>query len=178
MKRYIVKYLKYAVCIVLVSFSAGSNKDIEEYNAKALFIYNFTKFIEWENINSLEYFTISVYKKSDIVEPLKQIAETKQIQNKKINISVIKEVSQEMNCQILFLPEFLGVENYINLLKNLPRKNILIISENKKLFQNGTGINFLIQEDKIKFEINLSSIESADLRVSSQLLKLATRVNK
>jgi len=164
--------------MIVVSFHSGSNKDIEEYNAKALFIYNFTKYIVWNDIDEKENFTIAVLKKCDIIEPLKQIAASKRIQNKKINISILKDDQQEVDCQILFLPEFINLENYINILKKINRKNVLIISENKKLFQRGTGINFLLIEDKIKFEINLTSIENAELKISSQLLKLATNVKQ
>lgn len=166
------------MCMIFISFHSGSNRDIEEYNAKALFIYNFTKYIVWNNLDEKENFTIAVYKKCDIIEPLKQIASSKKVQNKKISISVLKDDQQEIDCHILFLPEFVGIESYINILKRVNRKNVLIISENKKLFQKGTGINFLIIEDKIKFEINMSSLENADLKISSQLLKLATNVKQ
>lgn len=178
MLKQALKYNKIIVCVLLVSFNSSSNKEIEEYNAKALFIYNFTKYIEWSNSDEFENFTIAVYRKCDIIEPLKELANSKKIQNKKINISVIKGYDQELNCQVLFLPEFVSIESYINILKKLNRKNSLIISENKKLFQRGTMINFLIVDDKIKFEINMKSIESAGLKISSQLLKLATSVKQ
>jgi hypothetical protein len=166
------------VLLVLLSIHSGSNKEIEEYNAKALFIYNFTKYIEWQGESDFQVFTIGVYKKSDILDPLKAISSSKKIQNKKIIVKQINESNENTSFQILFLPDFTSKESYVNLLKNLPRKNLLIISESKKLFDSGTGINFLIQENKIKFEINLSSIENAELKISSQLLKLATRVKK
>jgi hypothetical protein len=171
-----LKILCYLFCFFAFSFQKSSSKEIEEYNAKALFIYNFTKYIEWQDLDETSDFNIGVYQKCDILEPLKVIAYSKKIQNKKINIHQFNDQTKELNCNILFISDNTSNDSYINLIKKTNRKNLLIISESKKIFQLGSSINFLIQNNKIKFEINLQAIEKADLKISSQLLKLAVKV--
>ena len=56
-------------------------------------------------------------------------------------------------------------------------KAILIISDSEGLARKGTAINFVIIDDRLKFEMNLKAIQDAGLRISSQLLKLAIPVD-
>ncbi len=52
-------------------------------------------------------------------------------------------------------------------------KGTLIVTEKSGLAAQGAAINFIIVDNKLKFEANTKSINKADLKVSSQLLKLA-----
>jgi len=56
-------------------------------------------------------------------------------------------------------------------------KGTLTVSEEGGAAKLGTAINFVIINDKLKFEINKRSIYLAGLKASSQLLKLAEIVD-
>lgn len=161
------------------SFFQGSKNDAEEYSVKAAFIYNFTKFVEWEEMEETPTtFVIGVIGESQIYKPLLELAATKTINNKKIEVMKCNAVNPtDCKCQILFVPESVKGKDFLKFLTELnDTKNILIISESNGFLNNGSAINFLVIENHIKFEINIGSLNKYNLKASSQLLKLATNV--
>jgi len=165
------------VVILLSSFYTVQKNDVEEYVAKAAFIYNFTKFVEWNNDANSESFVIGVVGESPIYSALTNIASTKKINNKKIEVVKCKTTDVEnCHCQILFVPENIGTKEFKDFLSALSTKNVLVITEHKGYLDYGSAINFLIVDNHIKFEINLTSLNKCNLKASAQLLKLAQSV--
>lgn len=160
----------------LASAFGSEQKTAEEYSAKAAFIYNFTKFIEWSESPKSNEFTICVLKDSPIIEPLKQIASSKKVSEKKINVVVLKSENDTKDCSILFIPNTIPADKVSQIIKNFEEKNTLIICEKKGSLNRGAAINFILKDDKIKFEINRKSLDKANLKISSQLLKLAVKI--
>jgi hypothetical protein len=170
-------------CLLLFLFLLlGSSFDliqseVEEYEAKAAFMYNFTKFVEWDNsLNNTSTFNIGILGDSPIVGPLNELAANKKINNKKINILKYHDASDIKTCHMLFIPENTSPENIKKFLQAPSVKNALIISEQKGDLDLGSAINFLIVNNKIKFEVNLNSLNRSNIKASSQLLKLALNI--
>lgn len=161
------------------SFFIKQKTGVEEYIAKAAFIYNFTKFVEWEKTetNNTSSFVIGVIGDSPIYEHLLDLAASKTINNKKIEIvKCVVTLPSTCRCQILFVPENVTGKEFKDFMAALTTKNVLIISERKGFLDQGSAINFLIMENRIKFEINISSLNKSNLKASSQLLKLASTI--
>lgn len=170
------------ILLIVVAFFTTSfvsiQSEVEEYAAKAAFIYNFTKFVEWEEnaLNSSSTFNIGVLGDSPIISPLQDLSSNKKINNKKINIIKYNNVNDIKNCHILFIPEGTSSEILRESSESSLVKNTLIITEKKGDLENGSAINFLIVNNKIKFEINLNSLNKNNIKASSQLLKLALNI--
>ncbi|HMC99217.1 MAG TPA: YfiR family protein, partial [Ferruginibacter sp.] len=56
-------------------------------------------------------------------------------------------------------------------------KGVLTVSEEPGLAKQGTAFNFIVNNDKLKFEANLKAIYAAGLKAGAQLLKLAIIVD-
>jgi len=170
------------ISVLIVSFFCFSfgliQSEVEEYSAKAAFIYNFTKFVEWQDnsLNTTSTFNIGVLGDSPITGPLNDLASSKKINNKKINIIRYNSASEIINCHILFIPESASPDLVRSSVQSASVKNTLIISERKGQLDNGSAINFLIVNNKIKFEVNLNSLNKNNIKASSQLLKLAVNI--
>jgi hypothetical protein len=169
-----IKYfLALGLLICLFSFSKKQDGKIaEEYSLKAACILNFINFIEWDGSNIDGDFIIGVVASSPITQSLEDIAKTKTVGNKKISIRYFDSPDEIGDCQILFIP----ANNSFSLneiLSKVNHKNILTISEQDGYSQQGTAINFFIVNNKIKFEVNVNSLNAQGLKASSQLLKLA-----
>lgn len=173
---------KYIVLITAVfflsSFFQGMRNDAEEYSVKAAFMYNFTKFVEWDKSETSPTFIIGIIGDSPIYKPLQDLAATKTIDNKKIEVMKCNATSpSNCMCQILFVPESVKNKDFQSFITELnATKNVLIISESKGFLNNGSAINFLVVDNHIKFEINISSLNKYNLKASSQLLKLASNI--
>ena len=159
----------YCFAFGFVSAQVGEKEPV----LKAAFIYNFTKYIDWNSGNA-EEFTIGIIGNSSIYEPLNEIASTKMAGNKKIVIRRFNTPDEITDCNILFIPS----DNPYSIFSILSHttKGMLTISETPGYAKMGTCINFVVNKDKLKFEANVKSIFDAGLKASSQLLKLAILV--
>jgi hypothetical protein len=143
----------------------------QEANLKAAFIYNFTKYIDWGKYNDRSQFVIDVLGDAPITGSLQQIATDNTVNDKPIVVHIIDNPSQATNCDILFISR----NCRFTLDKILPEvgKGVLTISEEPGYANQGTAFNFIIVNNKLKFEANLKAISLAGLKAGSQLLKLA-----
>ncbi len=143
----------------------------QEADLKAAFIFNFTKYIEWEYDAPDRYFVIGVIGSSPIIKPLNDIARLNTVKDKKIIIRQYTNPDEIDPCQILFIPK--KVPFSLPSILEKTKRGTLTVSEEPGYAKLGTSLNFIVVNDKLKFEANLRSIYFSGLRAGSQLLKLA-----
>lgn len=153
-----------------IGFSSGSNGEI--YNLKAAFIYNFTKYITWPYLDKSPTFKVGVIGDSQIIESLREMAKKKQVSDKAIEVLHFNNPNEIQYCHILFVSSSLA-DSLKPILFNLKRRAVLTIGDTPGFGDSGLMINFYMHENAIKFEVNTAKLETAGLKVSSQLLKLA-----
>ncbi|MDX2032500.1 MAG: YfiR family protein, partial [Blastocatellia bacterium] len=61
------------------------------------------------------------------------------------------------------------------IVESLKGASVLTVGEMEQFNQQGGIINFLMEENKVGFEINANAAEQARLKISSKLLVLAKR---
>ncbi|MBZ0180598.1 MAG: YfiR family protein [Melioribacteraceae bacterium] len=143
-------------------------------NVMAVYIYNFTKFLEWPQ-NESENFYIYVLGNNPLTEPLEVIAEKEKILNKSIIVSEITEIEKITPGSIVFIDsKFQSKSNDISALAS--EKNILTVSSFNDAVEKGMCINFVLDDKKLRFEINLKALENAGIKPNSKLLSLAVKV--
>jgi hypothetical protein len=153
-----------------VGATVGQNIE-QEANLKAAFIYNFTKYIDWQRYGHGTNFVIGVAGDSPILESLNEIANNGTIDNKRIVVKTINKGSEINDCDILFIPKDSPFP--LNYILQKARPGVLTISEEPGYAEEGTAFNFVVINNRLKFEANLKAISSAGLKAGSQLLKLA-----
>lgn len=166
--------LFFLVCSCIGGMAMGQKAE-REASLKAVFIYNFTKYVEWDTSGGERDFTIGVIGASPVTRSLYEIARTSTVKNRRMIIRVFSKPEEISGCQVLFIPKSLPY-SLSSVLENT-RKNVLTISEEAGYAKQGTAFNFIIQNDKLKFEANLKALSLAGLKVGVQLLKLATIVD-
>lgn len=162
--------------LFFIGFTFGFTTDAEEYKLKAAFIYNFTMYLEWQPPYIENEFIIGVVESSPIDKYLEEIAKTEKVNGKKINIKKFDDLDDLSFCHILFIPKdcTLLLEEII-IQPELRRT--LTICEKDEFAKKGAAINFIEKDHKLKFEVNINTLESAGIKASSQLLKLAIVIN-
>ena len=148
------------------------------YILKASFIYNFTKFIHWPARNSPtngNNLSLCIVGKDPFGSILDRLAKKHQFKHKKIIIRRNVRRNKIKGCHIVFVShsENARIEDIVSKAQSSP---ILTIGDTKGYSSRGIGINFIVKENKIRFEINNGSIMKSGLKVSSELLDLAINV--
>jgi hypothetical protein len=146
-----------------------------DYRFHSVFIYNFTKYIQWPAEHQSGDFIIGVLGSSAISAELEKMAANKTVGAQKIVVKKFKSITEAADCHILFLPST-GNYNFDDVRNKFKGKPTLIITEKSGLAQKGSGINFIMQDNKWKFELNEAATQSAGLKVSRELSKLAINV--
>jgi hypothetical protein len=163
--------------LLLLSFGmiALGQSGEEEANLKAAFIYNFTRYIDWDTSGVDNSFIVGVIGSTSVMGPLMEIARTNTVKNKRIVIRHFNTPDEITFCNILFIAK--NTSYSLQTILSKTGRGSLTVSEETGFAEQGTAFNFIVVNDKLKFEANVKSINGAGLKASSQLLKLAIIVN-
>ena len=173
--------MKKALIIFCAFFALSANTvsyQVTDTNAKikAVFLYNFTKYIEWPKNYKEGRFVFSIWGNNpSLLIELTRMASVKTIGTQKIDIQNITSIENLDKCHVLYvLPEN---SSHFNLaLAKLKGKSTLIVTEKPGLAKMGAAINFVIVDNKQKFELNRANAEKHSLKISSSLSSLAIPV--
>jgi hypothetical protein len=161
--------------LILISAGKGIAQGTKEADLKAVFIYNFIRYIEWDSSSLKNDFVIGVIGNSRVTKSLSEIARTKTAKNKKIIVRVYEKPEHIEACHILFISRWIPYS--LSSVLDQAGKGTLTIGEQPGYAKMGTAFNFVVDRDKLRFEVNLRALYLAGLKAGSQLLKLATIVD-
>jgi hypothetical protein len=147
-----------------------------EYQVKAAFLYNFGKFVQWPSndfASANAPLLIGVYGENPFGNNLAEVVHGRNINGHPV---VAREVSlaELKGCQILFIAQS-KQKNINDILHVLDGAGVLTVTENLDPFQTGVMISFILESDRIRFEINNAAAVKVGLKLSSKLLMLATK---
>jgi hypothetical protein len=171
--------MKLRITIIFLFLAIYASAQNINYKLASLYVYNFTKYIDWPPKDKSEFFIIGVYGETPAFDEFKKMAYTKkEVSGKKIVVEKISEIKDLEGCDIIYIPA--SQSHRLKEIKDLLRgRSILIITEKPGMAHRGAGINLFLDEDddnKLKFELNKGAIESTGLHVSSQLVNLGISV--
>ena len=165
--------MKRFVSIIIVWFlltSLSSQTGIPR--AQAMFIYNFSRLIEWPSNYKSGPFVIGVIGSSQTLTELKNYTANKSVGSQKITVKKFGSPAEIGTCHILFVP-FGKTKTLPAITQTLGNKSTLIICEKNGATKNGAAINFVIIGDKLKFEIKPVNATSKKINMSSKLNEMA-----
>jgi hypothetical protein len=163
--------MKKSIHILFLSLLVTSLQ-AQDYKYQSLFVYNFTKYIQWPANAQSGDFVIGVLGNSPMVGELEKVSANKMVGTQKIVVKKLSNVAEAETCQMVFIP-LDSSPKFDAALEALKNKPILVITEKDGLGKRGSGINFVINDGKMRFELNQAATQSAGLKVSSQLTSLA-----
>ena len=146
-----------------------------DHTVKAAFLYNFATYVEWPtnaHPSAVSPLVIGVLGDDALVSELKRIASGKQVQNRRVEVVRVASSAGIRTCHILFLGESQR-ERTLEILASLDRQPTLTVGETDGFCERGGMINFCLENDRVRFEINPRTAERAGLKISSKLLRLA-----
>lgn len=106
---------------------------------------------------------------------LDQIVANAKINDRPLAVLRLSKVSSVSACSIVFIShsEASHLEKDLSSLAQLP---VLTVSDIPGFLNQGGTIQFVLQQDRVRFEVNLVAAHKSGLTLSSQLLKVAIKV--
>jgi hypothetical protein len=159
------------VAVVLVA-NYSFAQDRPMYEVHSMMVYNFIKYIEWPSDAKVGEFVIGVIGDNDVYNTLEKWYGGKDKMGQKIVIKKFNSAAEVNKCHLVYVASNKS-NDFENLKNQLNGSSTLIVTDKKGLAEKGSGINFRMEGNKLKFEMNQNSIESAKLKVSGQLTSMA-----
>jgi len=144
---------------------------------KAAFLYNFTKYFDWpEKMKSGNFIIQIVGSNNSLNQELNKMAATKQIGNQKLEIKITTSIDPSIKPHIIYL-----LNESSDLLKDASSKykgnGTLIITEKAGLAKAGAAINFVVSDNKQRFEYSANNAKKGGLKTGDGLNGLAIAVD-
>jgi len=150
---------------------------VDEDKLKAVFLYNFLKFVEWPENMAMNPAGICVLGESPVMAPLEQIASN----NPGLVIRQISGAREATGCQIVFFgsPDRKRWRPVLDDINGNPKiKGVLTVAEGDGFLSAGGVMNLKTEGGQIRIQVNPAAAEKEKLRISSKLLSLAQIVRK
>ncbi len=170
------------ICIFFISLIASAFQPVyvlqsgepnTQNKIKSVFIYNFTKYIDWPKSYKEGNFIVGILGTTPFYKDLTDFLGKKTVGGTQpFQIKNFASVASIENCHILYIPaNFTG--NLSDVLGQTKGRNMLVVTEKAGMLKQGSAINFVVVDSKIKFELSTSNAEKRGLKVSSELEALA-----
>lgn len=152
-----------------------------EYRIKAAYLFNFGRYTQWPKDywkNKETPFVIGILGTNPFGTSLDQIATHKELQGRKILIRYFKDIKEYQPCQMLYISVSVPIDKQRAIIAKLANSKVLLVGEQHAFLQEGGMVSFLLEENKVRFGVNLAPINRDNLKISSKVLKLAAIVKK
>ena len=152
-----------------------------EYAIKAAYLYQFGRYVEWPAqafADERAPLVIGVLGADPFGNLLEEIARTKRIEGRPIVIRRFTSAADCTFCHILFVCASVDSESKTLILQKVRGNPTLLVGEEPGFAERGGTINFFLDENKIRFEINTEVARRDQLKISSKLLSLAKIVSR
>jgi len=176
------------------TYPSSSPGQYKEYEVKAAFIYNFLKFVDWPEEKMTKggkqiiigiigedpfgsaadiFKDKMVEDRNLVVKRLEGFGKLKEMPEKDKN----ERLAALKGCHLLFV---CSSEQKLSreIMDIVVKSNVLTVGDTGGFIETGGIINFLMEDNKIRFDINLTASEKAGIKIRSQLLRLARKVVK
>lgn len=151
-----------------------------EFEVKAAYLYNFGRFVEWPGQSAAgreSPFEICVLGADPFGPALDSTLAGETIGGQSVAAKRISKPQEVNNCRILFISS--SEESHLKeIFAALDRSSVLTVSDIPRFSQRGGMIGFVLDGNRVRFDVNLASAQGVGLTLSSELLKVATNVRK
>jgi hypothetical protein len=146
-----------------------------EYQVKAVFIYNFSHFIEWPARafgTPDDPFDICILGNDPFGAHLDEAVKGEKLDQHPLSVRRIHDAADVNTCRLVYLGRTTEAEIH-QILTRLDHRPILTVSEQEGSAEHGVMIQFTTENNRIRLRINIDSARSAGLTISSKLLRPA-----
>ena len=164
-----MKSTHWLVLLALIFFLPQAKAQEDKF--KAIFMYNFTKYLQWPDSKQKGDFIIGVFGNSPIITELSIIAEKRKVGNQQIVIKKITDLTELPACNIVYIP-INRSDKLDEIVEACKSKNVVIISDKPGMAKAYSGINYVVVNGKQNFEINRKHLEDEGIKINSALLSL------
>ena len=166
--------MKKGLLLAILILFCGFTQE-QSYKMHPLFIFSFTRYVQWPEAYNQGDFEILVLGESPLIEELKALAQSKKVGDRPIKIVKINGVSEIRKCNMLFVPADKS-DKLNEVIQKIDAQSVLLMTEQPGLGAQGSCINFVSKEGRLTFELNQAAFTKRNLKASNELTRIATMI--
>jgi YfiR/HmsC-like len=167
-----------SISVARIGWAQGGGNSLAPADIEAAYLYNFGKYVRFPAGAGQDAptFTICLLGEDGIGGPLDNLVANESVQGRKIATRRLSSPGEAANCQIAYIGQS-EQQRLDRDLAALEGKPVLTVSSLPGFLDHGGMIQFLLQNKRVRFAVNLALAERTRLELSSELLKVAVRVD-
>ena len=172
----LVRGLSAVLLGVMTMPAAAGSQDILEQDIRAAFLYNFTRFIDWPH-EALpdDQFRICIMGDERLARAVDQIIVGETAAGRPLARLQVPSPDAARRCQILYVAAS-EMPRGAAVLTTLREAPVLTVSDGGQFLEHGGAIRFLLEQNRVRFDVSLPALQRARLSASSKLLRVARTV--
>jgi hypothetical protein len=145
---------------------------------KAAFLYNFTKFVEWPHaaLPSNATFHVCVLADPAHLAEITGMLQGEEVRDRPVRLLAHPAGHSVRDCHLLYFGQA-ETEGAVRVIAALKQAPVLTVGEGAAFAERGGMIAFVLDENRVKFDINKAAIDRAGLSVSAKLLRVARTIH-
>lgn len=155
--------------------AAGQKDATGEYEVKAAMLYNLTRFVEWPPSaypGPQAPIQLCILGRDPFGSTLASIVLKQTVNGRPVLIRHSQNDAEIRACHLLYISSS-ERKTTIQIFATLKGSNVLTVGEMTQFAAHGGMIQFSLEEQQVRFDINLDAVARAGLKISSRLLVLA-----
>lgn len=167
------------LCVALAAIPMAYAQ-VEEYAVKAAFLYKFGLFVEWPESafsSPASPVDLCIVGQDPFGHSLDTAATGAQINGRSVVVRRYKTVERNISCHILYAG---GSEEQsrAQIIETVNGNHVLTVSDGRKSRSDSGIINFVIADNRVRFDIDDEAAAQNGLIISSKLMSLALNVKR
>ena len=163
-----------------LSFAQSTNEGaiFSDFAVKAAYLYKFANYVDWPDLPEPgSPLLIGVLGAQDLADELALITSGRTVDGRSISVSRLRTSDAIDDLHILFVgrDDSSRLERVLAPARNQP---ILTVTDSADALPAGSIINFVVSDERVRFEISLFEAEQRGLRIDSRLLAVAQDVRR
>jgi len=178
----VARFALLALCTLCAGASVAADEspqDIEQ-RVKAAFLFKFGGYVEWpERVfpRSDSPLVIGVAGADVLAEELSRITSGRTMNGRPVTVRRIRSGEQATGVHVLFVGRS-EAGRLGELLPTTQGQPVLTVTETEKGLAQGSVINFVVVDNRVRFEVSLGAANRNGLRIGAPLLAVAQRVQE
>jgi len=167
-----MKKFFFTFSLITIPLLTGLSQVGSVSQAQSMFIYNFSRLIQWPAGSNTGEFVIGVYGDNEVYSSLSSFVANKKVGTQSIVVKKFEDPQSISRCQILFVGDS-KISKFPEVISRIQGFNSLVITEKRGMINSGSAIDFVLVEDKLKFVMNSENAVKYNLTVSKSLEDMA-----
>lgn len=164
--------------------TAAQTQTADEYQVKAAYMYNFSKFVEWPAQvfdSPTQPIVFCVLGQTPLSPPLRGMLSGKVVERRPLVFRQLSDSTLAGKCQVLFLgspDKNQNKEQMLQTLDQIKSLPVLTVGDTEDFTKQGGIVRFVPDSGRVLLEVNLDAADAAKLSISSKLLSISRILRK